>query len=144
MTDIIVMGRNFDGHISNLKEVFTRLENTHLQLKCVAQKQVNILGNSEVLHISKKWKQFERGHDHEIWSFLGLCSYYSWFVKNFGKIVKPLHCLSEKYTAFNWASNFQQALLEGIEFLEEVSVYCPNIHPRDEGLFILEMKIRSS
>ncbi|XP_062567737.1 uncharacterized protein LOC134229979 [Saccostrea cucullata] len=39
----------------------------------------------------------------ELRSFLGLCSYYRRFIKNFASVAKPLHRLTEKGRKFLWA-----------------------------------------
>ena len=38
----------------------------------------------------------------DVRSFVGLCSYYRKFVKNFAQIAKPLHRLTEKGREFAW------------------------------------------
>jgi hypothetical protein len=47
----------------------------------------------------------------EIWSFLGLAGYYSWFIKDFYKIAKPMMKLLEKNKDFEWTV-FCQASFE--------------------------------
>ena len=39
---------------------------------------------------------------HEVWSFLGLASYYRRFIPNFSKIAKPMTRLLQKDEKFNW------------------------------------------
>jgi hypothetical protein len=38
----------------------------------------------------------------EIQSFLGLASYYCWFIKDFSKIAKPMTRLLKKNNNFDW------------------------------------------
>ncbi|CAG2212114.1 unnamed protein product [Mytilus edulis] len=45
----------------------------------------------------------------EVRSFLGLCSYYRKFIKNFASIAKCLHVLTEKGKRFEWISDCQHA-----------------------------------
>lgn len=42
-------------------------------------------------------------------NFLGLCSYYRRFVKNFAEIAKPLHALYEKNAKFLWTPECQKS-----------------------------------
>ncbi|MCO5577774.1 hypothetical protein L7F22_031607 [Adiantum nelumboides] len=39
---------------------------------------------------------------HEVRSFLGLCSYYRWYVRKFAEIASPLHMLTQKGVPFSW------------------------------------------
>ena len=39
---------------------------------------------------------------HEVWSFLGLASYYRHFIPDFSKIAKPMNRLLQKDEKFNW------------------------------------------
>lgn len=45
----------------------------------------------------------------EVRAFLGLCSYYRRFVKDFGLIAKPLHKLTNKDVKFKWTDECQVA-----------------------------------
>ena len=45
----------------------------------------------------------------ELKQFLGMCSYYRRFVKNFAKIAAPLHHLSEKGKEWLWTNECEQA-----------------------------------
>lgn len=45
----------------------------------------------------------------EVSSFLGLCSYYKRFIKDFSSIAKCLHTLTEKGADFKWTSDCQSA-----------------------------------
>ncbi|GBM32961.1 Retrovirus-related Pol polyprotein from transposon 297 [Araneus ventricosus] len=42
-------------------------------------------------------------------SFLGLCTYYSRFVKNFSTIARPLHKLTEAKSNFNWTDECEKS-----------------------------------
>ena len=41
--------------------------------------------------------------------FLGLCSYYCRFVKDFAEVASPLHALTGKYVRFQWNDECQMA-----------------------------------
>ena len=40
----------------------------------------------------------------EVQAFLGLASYYRWFIKNFAAIATPLHRLTEKGRELRWTT----------------------------------------
>ena len=42
-------------------------------------------------------------------SFVGLCSYYSRFVKDFAKISTPLHAMTKKNVSFLWTDDCHEA-----------------------------------
>ena len=45
----------------------------------------------------------------ELRAFLGTCSYYKRFIKDFSKIAKPLHRLTEKNAPFQWTQPCQES-----------------------------------
>lgn len=48
-------------------------------------------------------------NEGDLYSFLGLASYYHQYVHNFGDIAAPLHQLTEKDTPLHWDTHCQQA-----------------------------------
>ncbi|GFS58351.1 retrovirus-related Pol polyprotein from transposon 412 [Trichonephila clavipes] len=46
---------------------------------------------------------------HQLWSFLGLCTYYWKFVKKFSTIARPLHKLTEAKQKFIWTDDRNNA-----------------------------------
>jgi len=44
--------------------------------------------------------------------FLGLASYYRWFVNQFAKVAEPLHCLTCKNVVFEWSQECQASFEE--------------------------------
>ena len=58
----------------------------------------------------KDWEQPNNLTD--IHRFLGLCNYYSRFVKDFSKIAAPMSRLNEKGVPFLWKAEQQQAFQE--------------------------------
>ena len=50
------------------------------------------------LEAIKSWPHLK--NLHEVRSFLGLCSYYKWFIRNFVEIASPLHALQKKLVPF--------------------------------------------
>jgi hypothetical protein len=114
LDDIIVFSKSFDEHNSRLQAVFARICKAGLKIsrtKCyIFQKQVSFLGhvvNAEgispdpiKIEAIKSWPMPTTVKD--IRSFLGTCSYYRKFIKDFAKIARPLHRLTEKSMIFKW------------------------------------------
>ena len=122
--DVIVVGRTFDEHLCNLREVFERVRGAGLKLKpskcAFLQERVFYLGHevsrkgvatdptkiNQVAH----WPVPQSTKDEQ--KFLGLASYYRRFVRNFASIAKPLHQLTEKTATFEWTVECQEAFAE--------------------------------
>eukprot|EP00731_Ephydatia_muelleri_P037277 Em0434g3a len=124
LDDIIVVGKSFSDHLSNLGCVFERLRGAGLKLKPAKchlwQKRVAFLGHivsadgiatdpSKTAAV-KNWPipQSRR----EVQQFLGLANYYRRFVGNFASIAKPLQQLTEKNSNFEWTVECQCAFDE--------------------------------
>ena len=71
----------------------------------------------------------------EVRSFLGLCSYYRRFVKDFATIAAPLNALTRKNARFVWSSDAQSSF----EALK-VALTSPPVlaMPQDQGEFIVD------
>ena len=105
LDDIIVYSNTFDEHIERLDRVFTRLREHGLKLKpekChFLQRKVTYVGHQiscdgittdpEKTRAVSEWKPPTTVK--ELRSFLGFCSYYRRFVKDFAKTAGPLHQL---------------------------------------------------
>ena len=124
LDDIIVLGRTFDEMIQNLTQVFDRLAKAGLKLKAkkctLFAKQVEYLGHvvsEEGIQTSPEKTQAIDNwpiprNVTEVRSFLGLCSYYRKFVKDFALIASPLHSLTKKGNAFMWTAECQMSFDE--------------------------------
>ena len=105
LDDIIVSSNTFDEHIERLDRVFTRLQEHRLKLKpekCkFFQHKVTYVGHQissdgittdpDKTQAVSEWKPPTTVK--ELRSFLGFCSYYRRFVKDFARIAGPLHQL---------------------------------------------------
>ena len=96
--------------MEHLTEVFERLQNAGLKLK---PRKCHLF-QTEVIYLGHKVS--EKGIEtdpqkivaieewpvptnvHEIHSFIGLCSYYRNFIRDFSEIAEPLHKLTRKDT----------------------------------------------
>ncbi|GBM89606.1 Retrovirus-related Pol polyprotein from transposon 297, partial [Araneus ventricosus] len=92
LDDIIIVGRTFQEHLNNIREVFQRLQRANLKLspkKCrFFRKEVSYLGHiisadrvktdPEKTKAVVDWPRPETLHD--LRSFLGLCTYYRRFI----------------------------------------------------------------
>lgn len=121
LDDIIIFGRSFEEHMARLGEVFQRLKGAGLKLspkKCdLLKHKVHFLGHivssegvatdlSKVADV-KDWPRPNSVRD--VRGFIGLCSYYRKFVKNFAQIARPLHHLTEKGQRFSWSDECERA-----------------------------------
>ena len=110
--DVIVMGRSFQEHLSNLQKVFERVREAGVTLKptkCVFfQTEVFYLGHlisregvsTDPAKIDKVARWPTPQSAKEVQQFLGLAGYYQRFVQDFATIAKPLHHLTEKTARF--------------------------------------------
>ncbi|GBM17553.1 Retrovirus-related Pol polyprotein from transposon 297 [Araneus ventricosus] len=147
LDDIIVVGRTFEEHLNNLRKVFQRLQKANLKLnlkKCrFFQKEVTYLGHvisaegvktdPEKIKAVVDWPRPETVHD--LRSFLGLCTYYQRFVKNFSAIARPLHKLTEAKSNFNWTEECEKSF----NSLKQALTSSPILtYPRTDKDFILD------
>ena len=148
LDDILIPGRMFSNHLSNLQEVFQRLRAAKLKLspqKCtLLQREVkflgHIIGSAGVSTDPEKTRAVETWPTptnlSELWSFLGLCSYYRRFMKGFADIARPLHQLTGKGVPFEWSSEAGNAFTQLKSCLATTPVLCfplpdaPFIYPR--------------
>jgi len=71
----------------------------------------------------------------EVRSFVGLCSYYRRFVKDFARISSPLHALTKKNASFQWDDECQEAFKALKGALTSAPVLAM---PDDESAFVLD------
>ena len=147
LDDIIVYSKTFEGQLGNLDKVLTKLAEANLKLnpkKChFFKKEVGFLGHvvnehgistdPEKIQSVKNWPVPRNVKD--LRSFLGLCSYYRKFVKDFATVAKPLHDLTKKDCQYVWSAQCQEAFKK----LKESLISAPILsYPTETDLFVLD------
>ncbi|CAL9701656.1 unnamed protein product [Knipowitschia caucasica] len=121
LDDVLIFSPTFEEHLSNLREVFSRIQAAGLKLnpqKChLARDHVVFLGHV----VSSRGLQPDPRNTNkvkswptprsptEVRAFLGLCSYYRRFVKDFARLAAPLHHLTCKDVPFAWTEGCDAA-----------------------------------
>ncbi|UYV80572.1 hypothetical protein LAZ67_19000747, partial [Cordylochernes scorpioides] len=117
LDDIVVYSDTFEEHLERLSKVLSCFQQAGLTInpdKCLfGSTRIKILGHvvdkdgiqpdSEKVEAIKKFPVPKSVCD--IQSYLGLCSYYRRFIKNFSKIAAPLQILLKKDQKFNWTQD---------------------------------------
>jgi dUTPase len=147
LDDIIVHANSFQEELRHLTEVLNRLRSANLKLnpkKChLFQRKVIYLGyivgqdgietNPSKTRVIQDWPI--PTNISELRSFVGLCSYYRRFVKDFAKTASPLNKMLSKDVKFEWTNDCQIAW----ETLKHCLVTAPILsYPCSEGNFILD------
>ncbi|UYV74773.1 hypothetical protein LAZ67_12000923 [Cordylochernes scorpioides] len=121
LDDIIVFSPTFDEHVRRLELVLRCLSKTGLVLnpdKCLfGTKRLSIFGHlvdGEGVHpdpakVDAMSKFPTPKTLTDVRSFIGMCSYYRRFIKNFAQKAEPLHRLLRKDTRFEWGPDQRQA-----------------------------------
>lgn len=147
LDDVIIFGRTFQEHTARLRKVLERIRQANLKLKprkCdMFQEQVRFLGHivaaegirPDPNNISKITGWSEPKTVTEVRQFLGLCSYYRRFVRNFSIIAKPLTKLTTNDSELLWSTECQSAFDELKARLVGPEVMA---FPRDDGTYILD------
>ena len=124
LDDVIIVGKTFEDHLCNLRDVLERLRSAGLTLqpaKCAfCRKEVHFLGHivsergvaTGPAKTEKVVKWPEPVSLREIQQFLGLTNYYRRLVEGYANIAKPLHRLTEKTSEFKWTKECQEAFEE--------------------------------
>ncbi len=121
LDDIIVYSADFVQHLKHLREVFRRFRSAGLKLKpskChLACASVTFLGH----RVSSAGVEPDPSNVDKIrtWpiptsvtqvrAFLGLCSYYRRFIRNFAHTAEPLHRLTHKGVPFTWSAQASES-----------------------------------
>lgn len=107
--------------LEHIQQVFDRLRESGLKVKpskcslCVQEvvylghtvSKAGISANPDEVATVKEWPVPK--NVSEVWSFVGLASYYQKFIKDFSTVARPLTRLMEKNVAFRWDESCQEA-----------------------------------
>lgn len=121
LDDIVIFARDEPKHDETLERVMKLIKENNLQLKiskCMFYaKKFEYLGhivskdgispNPRKIDAIKKFPSLT--NLKMVQSFLGLCSYYRRYIRDFAKITKPLTALCRTKTPFNWNIDAQKA-----------------------------------
>jgi hypothetical protein len=114
LDDIMIYSKSFEEHIEHIEKVLMKLKEINAVIKLkkceFGKRNIEFLGHivgkdglQPEMKKVKKIKNMKRPENvTEVRSFLGLCSYYRKFIKDFSKIAKPLNNLVKKDNKFEW------------------------------------------
>lgn len=147
LDDVIVFGKTFDDELNRLREVLQRMRAANLKLnpkKCnLFRREVCYLGHivsaDGVMTDPMKTKAVRDwpvpSTKKELRSFLGLCTYYRRFVKDFASIAAPLHALTKDKVSFSW----DESCSESFDQLKDALTSTPVLtYPDPAKEFILD------
>ncbi|GFX28125.1 hypothetical protein TNCV_424521 [Trichonephila clavipes] len=145
--DIIIVGCSFEEHLKNIRRVLQKLKEANLKLSPskshLFRREVTYLGHiisaegvrtdPDKISAVKDWNCPTDAH--QLRSFLGLCTYYRKFVKNFSTIDRPLHKLAEAKQKFIWTVDCNNAFNKLKDALTSAPILA---YPEIEKQFILD------
>ncbi|UYV78663.1 hypothetical protein LAZ67_16002321, partial [Cordylochernes scorpioides] len=123
LDDVIIYSPDFTTHLGRIEAVLKCFRESNLRLngkKCrFGFEEIEILGHvtskhgiKPADHNVKAIRDFPRpSKTKEIQSFIGLCSYYRKFIKNFSRIADPLFKLTRKDSPFIWSESQEEAFI---------------------------------
>ncbi len=135
--DLIVASESIPEHLSDLDELLTKVEAYGMTLrgeKChFASSEVKYLGilvskegsRPDPKKISSITELPTPNTVHAVRSFLGACSYFRRFIKNFAKIAHPLSQLLKKDQTFEWKEDQESAFQNLNEALTTAPLLIP-------------------
>ena len=147
LDDVIVLGKHFKGHLTNIRKVLQRFREHKLKLKpkkCTFfQKQVVFLGklvneqgvsvNPDNVEKIKNWPTPK--NVKEVEQFLGFINYHREHIKDYALLAQPLYALTGPKVQFTWKEEHQDAF----EKLLDIMTQLPTLsYPNSELEFILD------
>ena len=121
LDDIVIFSDSFEQHLSDLREVFSRIQKAKLKIKppkcSFAKSGIHYLGfvitprGVECDEANtRKVADFRAPRDkRDVRSFLGLTSYYRKFIRDYAFIARPLYDLTRDDVEFQWTERHQDA-----------------------------------
>ena len=140
LDDILVFGPDFGTTLARLESVLDRLGAAGLKLKAkncqLFQEEIPFLGHvvsaagigADPAKCQQVREWLVHGDLHEVWSFVGLCSYYRRHIQGFTELAAPLYELATEGTDFEMDGTKER----GIRTVEERPDQCANtrVSPR--------------
>ena len=149
LDDVVVLGRSFDEHLSNLEMVLQRFQDHNLKLKpkkChVFQTEIDFLGrkvNGEGLSIQDDKIETVRNwpipkSKSDLASFLGTVNYHRDFIADYAKIAEPLYGLLKPKTNFD--ETWTEDHVNSFSMLKQAMISSPVLAlPNTTDTFILD------
>ena len=121
MDDIIIFSKDFNQHLRDLQEIFTRLQTFGLKIrldKCHFCRKdlpylgVIISGENLMMNPAKVASILNMGIPQtvtQVKAFLGLTSYYRRFIEDYAYLAKPLYEITKPTKKFEWNEKTQMA-----------------------------------
>ena len=144
--DVIVLGKTFDEHIANLREVFRRFRANHLKLKpkkcSLFCKEVDFLGRTvsrDGVSIANNKVEAVLSwpvptNTTQVEAFLGFINYHREFIPKMAEMAEGLYRLTGK-AEFCWGPDQQRAF----KSLKEAMVVAPVLaYPNSDDPFLLD------
>uniref|UniRef100_H3B5T7 ribonuclease H n=1 Tax=Latimeria chalumnae TaxID=7897 RepID=H3B5T7_LATCH len=110
LDDVLIYSHSFEEHLQHIEEILSRFQSSRVKLnplKCpFAQGHVIFLGHG----MSQQGRRPDPQNVvcKRLGAFLGLCSYYRKFIKNFVHCALPLYQLTEKNVPFVWTPAYDE------------------------------------
>lgn len=136
LDDILLASNDFEAHLILLENVLKTIADAGLELqleKCFfAQRSIEYLGYIASADGISPGKTKTKAIEHfptptnvkDVQSFIGLCSYFRRFVRNFSIIARPLYDLTKKEAMFNFDKNCQLAFEKLKNLLTTSPILC--------------------
>ena len=147
LDDIIVISSTISEGIDRLKDVFERIRMAKLKLKAekcdLFKEEITYLGHViSADGVRTDPKKISAVKDFtiplfvtDVRGFLGLCSYYRRFIKDFSNLTKPLNDLTKKDSDRRWLKKHTEAFEELKRLLSETPVLA---YPREDCVYTLD------